>query len=165
MVEQQPYIWFQVIDDSDSLATQRFHVRRGTPVSAAHSSAANLRARMGGCSGCAYLIQDYVLPGVELFPPDPLDGSDVRRCGVFVFGTASADQFGIVVVPGLRAELVKVEGRGAGVELRQDDPAVAGLIAELISGRWCNPFGYVLTTLEAAYAQVRDAVFIPRFLQ
>lgn len=164
MIDQQPYIWYQLLDDSGSLGTQRYHVRRGTQPDTAHQAAASLRARLGVVSGCAFLEQWFVLPAVEVATPDPVAGVVAQRHAVFVFSTDTADQYAIIAVPGLRDELLMASGPGAGVLIDRDNPSVAAFVAELTSGRWCNRFGRVLVELEAAYLQVRDAIFVPDWL-
>lgn len=164
MIEQQPYIQFQLVDDSESLATQRYHVHRGTQPATAHNAATNLRGRIGAMSGCAFLQQSYVLPAVEVATPNTIPGVVTQQYAVFVFSTTEIGQYAIIAIPGVRFELLMTTGPGAGVLLDTEHAAVAALVAELTNGSWCNQFGYILTELEAAYRQVRDAVFVPEFL-
>lgn len=164
MIQQQPYILYQLRDDSGTLGTQRYSVHHGVQPGAARASADALRARLGAMSGCAILRQHYILPGVELMRPAAAAGPRVQRCGVLVFSTAEPDALGLVVIPGIRDELVMASGQGAGLCLDTTAPALAALVAELTSGRWCNPWGHVLLELEAAYIQVRDAVYIPDWI-
>lgn len=165
MIATQPYIWFQLRDASNTLATQRYHIHHGAEAAAGLAAATTMRGRLSGCSSCAIIEQRYVLPFVELFPNDPQAASDVRRCGVFVFSTAEPDQWFVLAVPGIRDELLTVDGVAPGVLINQDAPEVAALVEEMTSGRYCNPFGHIITQLEAAYLQVRDAVFVPIWLQ
>lgn len=164
MIEQQPYIWYQLVDASESLGTQQYHVNRGTAASAAQSAATSLRGTLQPCTGCAFLEQRYVLPFVELATPAPVAGVMAQRHGVFVFSTATPDQYAIIAIPGLLNSLLMTTGPGAGVAIDTTMPAVAALVAELTNGTWCNKYGYIITTLEAAYLQVRNAVFVPAWL-
>lgn len=123
-----------------------------------------MRGLLLACSSCAILEQRYTLPGVELFPLEAQAESDVRRTGVFIFSTATEDQYAIVVVAGLRETVLMTTGPAAGIAIDLAEPSVAAFVALLTNGTWVNKFGHVITALESAYLQVRDAVFIPDWL-
>jgi hypothetical protein len=163
--QQQPYIQFVLLDETDSRATQRLYVKQSVAAPAAQQGGSAMRNRLAVISGCTYFDQRYTLPAVELFPTLPAAGSAVERCGVFVFATVSPTQYALIAVAGIRSELLLAAGPTAGIEIDRTAPAVAGFIAELTSGAWCNRFGYTITALEAAYLQVRHAVYIPDWLR
>lgn len=165
MLNQQPYIWYQFADETNSLATQRYHVQRGTAPTAAQQAATQLRGLLLAFSGCTALTQSYVLPAVEIGTANPLAGILAQRHAVFVFATATAGQYAIIAIPGVRDDMLTTSGPGAGVLLDVSNIVVAGFVFELTSGAWCNKFGHVLTELITAYLQVRDAVFVPDWLQ
>lgn len=164
MIQQQPYVWLQFRDDSESLATQQYHIRRGTQPTIAQQAASTLRGLLRPVSGCRIITQSYILPGIELATPDPLAGVIAQRHAVFVFSTTEPDQYAIIAVPGLRDDLLLQTGPFAGLAIDTTLPAVAAFVLELTNGSWVNKFGYTILTLEAAYLQVRDAVFVPDWL-
>lgn len=139
-------------------------MQRGVSVAAAQSAATSLRGTLQTLTGCAFLEQRYTLPFVEMATPAPLVGTLTQRHGVFIFSTATPDQYAIIAIPGLLDTLLKTTGPGAGVAINTALPAVAALVAELTNGAWCNKYGYIITSLEAAYLQVRNAVYIPGWL-
>lgn len=165
MNAQQPYIWWQLRDDSGSLSTQRWHIRRDSTVQAAQNAAGDVRLLLGGCTGCVYLRQDVVYPAVELSRQVVPAGADARRVGVFVFSTVEPAQYAIVAVPGIKLELLVAGVPGADFEIDIEHTDVVELVAELTSGLYCNRFGYTITALESAYAQVRNELQLPQWLQ
>lgn len=143
---------------------QQYHVQRGTAAAAALAGATGLRGLISNCTGCAIVEQRYVLPGVELATPNPAPGISTPRHAVFIFSTVAPDQYAIIAVPGMRNDILMTIGPGAGVAINPNHPAVAALVGELTNGSWLNRFGHAITALEAAYLQVRDAVFVPDWL-
>lgn len=155
MLAKQPLIGFTALDGTDSSAVARFWIHRGTEVSAAMSAAAAMRGRLVPLSSCAFIRQSVVYPFIEMAPAAPLAGAQATRVGVFVFATSEPDRYAIVEIPGILDAMLLTSGPGAGVQIDPAAPAVVNLVAELTSGRWCNPFGQVLIDLVAAFVQVR----------
>lgn len=158
MIEQQPFLWWRVLDESGTRGTQRVYIQRAG-INAAQSAGAGLRSVFRAMSGCSYLEQQLVLPAVELFPA-PAAGSDVRICALFVFGCATPEQYALISIGGIRPELIMQTGCAAGVNIDTSAPAVAALIAELTSGRYCNQFGHTITQLAAAFVR-HEYAYIP----
>lgn len=156
MQQQQPYILYVLRDDSASRGEQRIYVHRGTSVISGMGAATSMRGALSACSDCAYVEQQLRYPAWELYPPDAEPGSDSRRCGVFIFGTITPDQYAIIIVPGIYDTVLKTTEPGAGLDIDLQHPAIAAFVAHLTSGVYCNRFGYTLTHLEAAFLQVRS---------
>jgi hypothetical protein len=75
---------------------------------------------------------------------------------VFVFATSEAGQYAIIEVPGISESMLIDTGIGADLIIDLENPAVEAFVEQLISGPWCNPFGYQLVEIQAAFLQVRD---------
>lgn len=154
MVSQQPYVEYLLVDDSGSLTTRRYHVVRGSSIEQAQSAATSLRATVAALSGCSFVHQAVVYTAVEPTAGDPLPGADVWRVGTFVFDCAEPGTYAILLVPGIRDELLLPDGPWAGRAINQEHPAVVALVAALV-GTFCNPFGQPIATLRAAFLQVQ----------
>lgn len=155
MQPRQPQIGYTLVDASDTQGITRFNIRAGVEVAPAQAAAAQLRTRLGPLTGCRFLRQSIVYPFVDVYAPMPLSGFLAERMGVFVFATSEPGRYGIIEIPGIPESTLMTSGPGAFVQIDPAAPAVAALVAELVSGRWCNPFGQVLTALEAAFLQIR----------
>lgn len=164
MINQQPYILYTLLDASESRATQRYHIRRTATPGAALQAASSLQGVLAALSVCAVLERRFVLPAVAAATPAPAPGVRLERHGVFVFGTLIDEQWAIVAIPGILPGMIVPAGAGAGLDLDKSHPAIVAFVAEMISGRWVNKFGYTITRLEAAYIQERNAVYIPDWL-
>ena len=129
-------------------------LKNGVDVAAAESAAATFRGRVDACIDVVFVRQAVVFSGVEVPAPTPLGDTDGTQVGVFIFSD-DAGEYAAVELHGIKSSLLMTTGPGAGLLIDLDNADVAALVAELVSGLWCNPFGYPLTTLESAYLQIR----------
>lgn len=150
-----------MVDASSSKSTNRICVLRGLSTNAAFTAAATLHGMWRGVSGCSLIESSYVLPSVAEEPLSSTPDSRVEFCGTFIFSTVTPQQYVILAIPGLLPTVVLTSGPFAGVGIDTAHPAVAALVTELESGKWCNPWGHVLVKLESAYVQVRHGPNIP----
>lgn len=154
VVYKQPAIRLFVRDDSATRAQLAFTLRSNVSPAAGHAAGETLRALLPGISGCSVERQQVEYYAVEMEPATP--GMQLASvAGVLVFTTTEPQQYALVIIPGIRSEYILVTGATAGVELDTSASAIADLVAELTSGRWCNPWGYVITELAAAMVQIR----------
>jgi hypothetical protein len=152
MVDRQPYIEYTLRDDSSSTTVRRFHIARGTQIDAGLSAATSLRGPVAALSGCVFLDQAVVYESVEPRPAAPLAGVMAGQVGTFVYSCAEPGEYAIVLVPGIRDEVLLAEGPQAGIAINTEHPAVLALTAALTAA-WCNPFGFAILSLEAAFLQ------------
>lgn len=155
MIQSQPYVQLVGVDDSQSVGYVRLHVRRSLDRTQVEAGAAAMRARLRSVSSIAFVRDNIIFPGVETAPRTPAAGVQLDRRGVFIFGTVSPDEFALVELPGIVDSVLVTTGPTAGLNIDQAAPAVQAFVAQLTNGSWCNEFGYPLTTLEAAYVQIR----------
>jgi hypothetical protein len=156
MLLQQPLIGFTVRDESESASTLRFHIRRGTSASSGLSAATSLRRSLEPLITPVFVRQAVIYPAVMAPPPAPASGSTVLQVGVFIFSCVVPAQYAICEVPGFDSSRTEMSGPRAGIAINQVDPDVQAFVTEMLSGRWCNRFGYPLAHLEAAFMQVRE---------
>lgn len=121
----------------------------------AQAAAAGLRGVLDALTACTLVRQSVTYQLVETIAPTPAAGALASRVGVFIFTTSAADQYAVVEVPGLLDSFLQTTGPGAGLLINQIAPAVQALVVQLLAGVWCNPFGYQLVALEAAFLQIR----------
>jgi hypothetical protein len=154
VVQLQPTVRLFLRDETESRSQMAMHVRAGITPTAGYSAAASLRGAVAGLSGCVAERQQIEFR-VEELEPAPSGPTHAEIAGVLVFTTSEPDQYAIVAIPAIRPDLVLITGTGAGVELNTQAPAIVNLVDELTSGRWCNPWGYQLAELAAAFVQIR----------
>jgi hypothetical protein len=103
---------------------------------------------------CAFVRQSIVYAAVAAPVLAAAPSSDVTRVGEFIFSDNGVN-FCVVELDGIKDSELSTSGAGAGIMIDLANPAIADLVAELLSGLWCNPFGYPLLTLESAYLHIR----------
>lgn len=150
---QVTFLWR---DGTGSETTTVRYLPAATPSATAQARAAALGARMQAVSGCALLGYELLWRHDQDLPADPTTPDNPH--GVFFFTTDTDWQFFSLAVPGLFPALLLPPATPGEepIEIDQAAPAVASLIGELLTGGWCNPFGYDLAELGAAYIQVRE---------
>lgn len=155
MLQQQPAVTFTALDGTGSYGLLRLHVRRNIEAVTAQAAAASMRGTLGNIMGTVITRQSVIYSFVNEAPGDPSIYSILQRVGVFVFSTATAGQYAIIEIPGLTDSWLMTTGPGYGILIDQSKPEIGAFIAEMVSGRWCNKFGYVLTECDSAFLQVR----------
>lgn len=129
-------------------------LKDGVDLASAAAGAAIFRSRVAACTDSVFVRQSIVFSAVAAPAPEPNACADSSRVGEFIFSDNDT-QFCIVELDGIKdSELITI-GAGAGILIDQTNPAIAALVAELLSGFWCNPFGHPLLTLESAYLHIR----------
>lgn len=155
MEQQSPFIRLSLLDASDSAAGAQAWIRSGSTVADGESALITFTSVIGALSDAAIVSRQIVFRGVESPRPTPPGVAPVAGAGVFVFSCSEPDTYAVVVVPGLRSDLLLTTGPGAGVLIDQAAPAVVTLADVLITGDYCNPFGVQLVALESAFYQWR----------
>jgi hypothetical protein len=149
VTQLQPEIRLSVADASDSIGHFSLWIRAAATAAQGQAALAQLRSLLPTSCSPAYGIVRYAM--TEL---DPAPGAgDRTRCGVFLFKTTAPGQLAVVVVPGLRPDLVDTV---APLQVDMTNPAVLALIAALQSGLWCSPFGYPLADCIAALVEIQS---------
>lgn len=143
-------------DSTDTSAVMAFHVRSGVEAVAAHTGIAGMRGLFVPITGCVPVRQAVTYSSLNGERPDPDVGIEAWREGVFIFDTVEPGQYAVLRIPGLLPSLLVTTGCGAGLDIDQTRPAVAALVEALLTGDWCNPWGYALLSLRAAYMQVNQ---------
>lgn len=154
-IDQQPQIIYTVRDGTDTSGLVKFHARAGVEAAAAHAGATQRRGLLAAVTGCVLVRQSVSYSRIESAPAAPLVGALAPFVGVFVFDTATAGQFAVLTVPGLLPALLMTTGCAAGLDVDRTQPAIVALVEHLQSGSFCNPWGYQLGDLVAAYMQER----------
>jgi hypothetical protein len=155
-VEQHsPFIRLSFIDSSDSAAGVNAWIRTGSTVADGESAAATLTSVVGALSDAVIISRHIVYRGVEDPRPDAPGVAPGAGAGVFVFSCEDPDSYAVVVVPGIRQDLLVIAGAGAGVLIDQTNADVTTFRDAMISGIWSNPFGVQLLELVAAFYQWR----------
>ena len=150
-----PLITLGVVDASESRSTVGIRLRAGTDVLAAHNAANQFANRVSALSGATIDHQYVVYRGAESPQPAAPGLTSYAGTGVFVFSTTEPGEYAIVQLPAIRPALLLTTGPGAGVIIDQAAPEVTALAEAMISGSYCNPFGYPLAALESAFLQYR----------
>lgn len=150
---EQPYIIARLVDASNSRAELRMHVRRSTSRAAGIAGAHQLANLADGASDCAAVSTLLRYPVKIVREGSGAPGSDHNRVGVLIFATTDPAQFGIVEIPGIKGDLVDPSDE---TQLLLTAPALQTYINALISGDFCNPFGYHLTECIAALFEMRQ---------
>lgn len=154
-LNQQPQVIYTARDGSGSSGLIRFHIRAGIEAVAAHAGATQRRGLIAPLTGCTLERQSVSYSRTESAPGTPVAGILARSVGVFIFDTATPAQFAVVKIPGLLPELLMTTGYAAGIDIDQQHPAIVALVEHLQVSSYCNPFGYQLGNLIAAYMQDR----------
>lgn len=155
MIDRLPRVCWSVIDDSGTVSNTRIAIRSGSSVADGLAAASAYRPLAAALSGAECREQRVIYTQVAESPAAPSIDVPVGDCAVFVFATTDAAQWGIVELPGFSRTLLETSGAGAGIRVDLASPAVAAFVAELTSGLWCNPFGYILTGVESGFLTVR----------
>lgn len=142
-------------DDSGSVVYPRVNIPMGTTVAESFAAADTWRSLVSPLSDAVFVSQAVHYPAVEMSPADPSPASNATVAGILIFNTATAGEYAIVEIPGIREEFIIIAGEGAGVQLDTEAPAIADLVTQLVSGAWCNPWGFQLTALAGAMVQIR----------
>lgn len=154
MLQQQPQVSYTVQDVTGSSGRIRLNFKRNIDAATAMAAVSVLRGHLTPLTGCTFTRQSVVYSAVEQTPAAPAN-VHVSRMGVFVFSTTAANQYAVIELPGLRDSMLMTTGPGYGILIDQSKPEIGAFIAEMISGRWCNRFGYVITECESAMLQLR----------
>jgi hypothetical protein len=154
MPAKQPTISYRARDETGSYGTLRFHLPDSTTRDSGIAAATDFRPIIEGITSCTIERQSLVF----VWQIDsPAAGAGVAtRTGVFVFSTSEPDQFAVVAVPGIRESVLIDSGIGAGLVIDLEHPDVESFVDALISDLWCNPFGFQLVEVQAAFMQIRD---------
>lgn len=155
MQQTQPYVRLVWRDASDTLGYTRHWVRLGVSVVDVNAATVPFRFALAAASEAAQVGQDIIYPAFDPLPGEPTGSTPVNMAAVFVFGTDTPGQYGMVWLPATRPALALATGPTAGLEIDRTLGVVEDFIAELTSGAYANPFGYPLTTCEAAFYAVR----------
>lgn len=150
LLQQRAYVRFYLADGSGSTGTQQPWLRDGVGAAAAAAGAAGWRALAGALSGARYIGQDICYPIVIDPQPEPSGARPLSSGALLIFATSDPAQFATITIPAVRLDLVAANG----VELDTAAPAVADLVANIIAGPYCNPFGYEITALVGTVVQV-----------
>jgi len=153
--QQSPFIRLSLEDSSGSAAGVNAWVRPDSTVAEAESGAATLTSVVGPLSDAVIISRHIVYRGAEDPRPTAPGLAPSSGAGVFVFTCEAPDSYAIVVVPGIRADLLGPAGPGAGILIDLAAPDVVAFADLLISGIYCNPFGVQLLTLDSAFYQWR----------
>jgi hypothetical protein len=148
IVRLQPEIRISVADGSNSIGHFGLWLRATATAAQGTVALAQLRSLLPTDCVPAYGIVRY---NVNELDPAPGAG-DRTRCGVFVFETTAPGQLAVIVVPGLRPDLVDTT---TPYLVNMANPAILALIAALQSGPWCSPFGYPLANCVAALVEIQ----------
>lgn len=155
MDQQSPFIRLSLLDASDSAAGVNAWIRSGSTVADGESAAATLTSVVGALSGAAITSRHIVYRGIEMPRPAPPGVAPVAGAGVFVFSCSDPDTYAVIVVPGIRMDLLVIAGAGAGILIDQAAADVVAFADAMIAGIFCNPFGVQLLELVAAFYQWR----------
>lgn len=147
-------VTFLMRDETGS--TSRLSLRCAPTVegSAALDAGRALLPYLAAISGCV-CDQITVSYFANLVPDADATGPHSPR-GVFLWSCDAPEQYKAVPLPGVRSDLVAQPPAGDGITIDTSNPAVADFITAVRTGIWCNPFGYDILRLEAAYLQNRD---------
>lgn len=143
-----------MLDESDSTAFVRFHMRHGTGAAAGQAAADGLRGLLYSVSGCRAVRQTVIYYRVPSIAPYPPGGALAKETGVFIFADGAGERV-MVTVPGILPAMLLTSGPLAGVGIDTTHPAVAALVAAIIGGPYTTLNGGDLTTLNEAYMEVR----------
>lgn len=152
-----------LVDETLSTASTTLHIPAAVGAAGALSATIALAGHIDTLSGANVRDVDVVFPWVQISPADPAPSSRVNPHGTFVCECGPGQYF-VAPVPGILAALVLPPSDGARLDLDLAAPAVVNLVDILVSGFWCNPFGYQITGVAEAYLQQRTygAVYIPQ---
>jgi hypothetical protein len=155
VIARLPRVAWSVIDDSGTISATRIAIRAGSTAAAGFAAASAYRPLAAAISGADCVEQRVIFSLVPDVRPVPAPGVPIGDCAVFVFATTDPAQWGIVEVVGFDRSLLESTGPGAGVRVDLAAPAVIAFCDELVSGAYCNPFGYILTGVESGFLTVR----------
>jgi hypothetical protein len=149
---EQPHVIARLLDASGSRAELRVHIKREAATAAAKAAAAALLGLANAASDCVGVGWQLRYPQRLTGQPGPAGGGRTSYVGTLVFRTATPEQFGLVDIPGIIIESIKIDDPS---ELDIAHPAIAALISAIIAGGYTNPFGYVLTECIGALFEIR----------
>lgn len=152
-IAQQPYVIARLVDESGSIGETRVTVRESTGRDAGIAAAQLLADRLDSASSCTAVEFALRYPVKIVLPAAPVAGSNVRGVGVLIFSTTDPEQFAVVELPGIKADLVDPDDPTI---LLLDAPAIDAYINALIAGVFCNPFGYQLVECVAGLYELRQ---------
>jgi hypothetical protein len=132
----------------------QLHIKEG----ASGLAAAKLLASLAP-SDCAPIAVFAEYNMVLVPSPEPAIGADERRCGVLVFACDGINQYAIIVIPGIKNECISAVGANM---LDIEHSGIAALIAELMSGKYRNKYGYALIACKYAGLEIREKIYDTR---
>lgn len=130
-------------------------MRTGATVAQGESAAATLTSVVGALSDAVITSRHIVYRGVENPRPTAPGAAPAAGAGVFVFSCSEPDSYAVVVVPGIRLDLLLIAGPGAEVLIDQTAGDVVAFTSAMLSNGLVNPFGVELAALESAFYQWR----------
>jgi hypothetical protein len=155
VLHQSPFIRLSLEDSSGSAAGVQAWIRSGSTVAQAEGALITFTNVVGALSAAAIVSRHVVFRAAMSPRPDPPGFALGAGQGVFIFSCGIPDRYAIVAVPAIRADFLIIGGPGDRILIDLTAPAVVAFVDELITGGWCNPFGYQLESLLAAFYQWR----------
>lgn len=145
------YLW---LDATGSRSALRRFLPGNTSASAARSRAAALALVLSAASRAR--LMEYTIVWTDEIDGQPAATAPLNPHGVLFFGTDDPAEFYDLPIPGILPALVLPPADElGGLRLDLAAPAIAGLVNELITGGWLNPFSVDITQLIAGYIQNR----------
>ncbi len=155
MLDRQPHIGFTAQDSTGSYGLLRFTFRHGVDRASAYATATSMRGLIGAVSGATLVRQSIVYSATETAPFSVDSSADVVQCGVLIFSCETEGEYAIVPIPGILPEMLMQTGPGAGILIDIQQPAIAAILAELTNGTHTNQWGYLITSFETGFLQLR----------
>lgn len=156
IIARQPVLGFALRDGTGSVATCRLNLYAGITVADGHAAGDSLRGVLGALSGAVVVRQSIVYPFTLQDEGTAWPGSQIENRATLIFECTPADQLLAVSIPAPRSELVLAAGPLAGLALDLTQSNLLALISEIITGLWCNPFGYDAVELGSTIVEVTD---------
>ena len=147
-VTLQPQVGLTLVDESGSSGQFGLWIRSSTSAAQGRAAVAALRSLLP--SSCRPITARVVYTAEEQAPA--LGAGDKTKCAVLVFETNAPGQLAVIVVPGMRDDLVDPT---AAHRVNIAAFPIQALITALQSGLWCNPFGYIITNCIAGIVEIR----------
>jgi hypothetical protein len=154
LIAQRAQLTFSLVDSSDSIGNMSVWLADGVDLDAAVAAGATFRGLVAPCTDAVFVRQSVVYSAVVSPRPIAPTGADSSRVGGLIF-SCDTGELDIIELHGIKDEMLMTTGPGAGLLIDRTNTAIVALVNELISGLWCNPFGYDVLALESAYLQIR----------
>lgn len=145
---------FLLLDETGSSSRLTLHCSASIEGLDALGAAQSLIPSMSAVSDCV-CTQINVIYTARFFPDEDSAGPGEPRAAL-LWSCEGDDQYAATVLPGINEELIQQPPDGDGISIDTNDTNVKALTDAIKTGIWCNPFGYDINILEAAYIQNRD---------